>query len=231
MTPGGNGALACRPFARNRVGETALLLAAQQGYVNIVGTLVDLGCRRSAATVLGDTALHAAARGGFVTVMQELLLMRGGSAPGVGESPSRPGVGVGGGAPEAWGDKPLPDVSSPDPAASLAGAGPGLRRGIGCDGRGGTCDKLSEAVDVQLVDASGRTPLMVASEGSMKGVPGCSAIVDLLSRVAAASLRKAAPVPTGETVASLSPDAEPMFEAVAEDLDYVYIDEDGVESD
>ncbi len=35
----------------------------------------------------------------------------------------------------------------------------------------------------------------------------------------------------GETVASLSPDAEPMFEAVAEDLDYVYIDEDGVESD
>ncbi len=111
------------------------------------------------------------------------------------------------------------------------------------------------------MDSSGRTPLMVAVEGSLRGVPGCLSIVEMLSQVYSSAdsskhllTTQGGPDPAiqllgwwclcqtfcaclcgwialGGTVESLGPDAEPVCEAVAEDPDYVYIAEDDDESD
>ena len=60
----------------------------------------------------------------------------------------------------------------------------GLRRGFGDDGRGGFFNKYSEPVRVGLVDAKGRTPLLLAQQGADAGVPGCREVADLLRTLA-----------------------------------------------
>ena len=140
--------LPCRPYARNKVGETPLLLAARRGFADVVAVLVDAGCRRCLGSLSGETALHAAAAGGHVDAMRELLLLRSPGGGGVGGSGSEPlstalspesRIRASSGA--VAGVSPMASAvaggGGSGGSGSVAVRGVGMRRGIGFDGRGG----------------------------------------------------------------------------------------------
>ena len=54
-------------------GDTALHMAAREGYVNVVFKLLDLGANPLLLNAKGDTALHMAAQGGLVAVVSSFI--------------------------------------------------------------------------------------------------------------------------------------------------------------
>jgi ankyrin repeat protein len=122
-----------RPHARNAQGECALLLAARAGLVDVVSRLVHVGCRRGVGDLRGDTPLHAAVAASHADIVRVLLLREA----------SHDSDGAG----------PRVDSDGEEDSVTV-NLGPGLRRGIGIDGRGVYTDSDGSCVLLRAATAT-----------------------------------------------------------------------------